>query len=125
MPTPNDDYLTRREHDEFVKRMEEKTERHEKRIDSLEETVKDIGRLATSIEKIATNQDYMIKEQNRQGELLNKAQAKIESLEKEPLVATKESVDNAKKKAIETIITVVVTALVVGAIAIIATYAGK
>lgn len=124
MPT-NDDYLTRREHDEFVKRMEEKTERHEKRIDSLEETVKDIGRLATSIEKIATNQDYMIKEQNRQGELLNKAQAKIESLEKEPLVATKESVDNAKKKAIETIITVVVTALVVGAIAIIATYAGK
>lgn len=124
MPT-NDDYLTRREHDEFVKRMEEKTERHEKRIDSLEETVKDIGRLATSIEKIATNQDYMIKEQNRQGELLNKAQAKIESLEKEPLVATKESVDNAKKKVIETIITVVVTALVVGAIAIIATYAGK
>lgn len=124
MPT-NDDYVTRREHDEFVKRMEEKSERHEKRIDSLEETVKDIGRLATSIEKIATNQDYMIKEQNRQGELLNKAQAKIESLEKEPLVATKESVDNAKKKVIETVITVVITALVVGMIAIIATYAGK
>lgn len=124
MPT-NDDYVTRREHDEFVKRMEEKSERHEKRIDSLEETVKDIGRLATSIEKIATNQDYMIKEQNRQGELLNKAQAKIESLEKDPLVATKASVDNAKKKVIETVITVVITALVVGMIAIIATYAGK
>lgn len=124
MPT-NEDYVTRREHDEFAKRIEECEKRQNKRIDALEESVKDIGRLATAIEKIATGQDFMIKEQTRQGELLEKAQAKIDEIEKEPLQEAKKSVDNAKKKVIETVITVVVTALVVGALMIIATYAGK
>lgn len=118
---PNDEFITRREHDEFVKRIEETNKRQNKRIDILEESVKDINRLATSIEKIATSQQYMIEEQKKQGEIISKTQEKIDKIEKEPM---KDALDTSKairKKVIETVITVVVTALVVGAIAIIAT----
>lgn len=113
-----DEYLTRGEHEEFCKRMEETNARQNKRIEILEESVKDINRLATSIEKIALNQEHMIEEQGKQGILLEKQSQKIEAMEKEPL----ESVKNAKKKIIETAVTVVITALVVGMIVLIATY---
>lgn len=121
----NEDFITRHEHDEFVKRMEESDKRQNKRIDALEETVKDIGRLATSIEKIALNQEHMLKEQTRQGELLDKAQTKIDVIEKSPLEQTQKQVDDAKKKVVDIVITVVVTALVVGLIMVVATYVGK
>lgn len=117
---PNDDFITRREHDEFVKRMEETDSRQNKRIEILEESVKDINRLATSIEKIATNQEFMIKEQAKQGTMLEKAQGKIESLEKAPMQDALEVSKAVKKKTIEIVVTVVVTALVVGLLMIVA-----
>lgn len=116
-----EEYITRREHDEFAKRLEETDKRQNKRIDALEESVKDINRLATSIEKIVVNQDYMIAEQKKQGEMLTKAQEKIDKIEKAPLQEAMESNKTVKKKTLETIVTVVVTALVVGLLMLIAT----
>lgn len=120
-----EDYITRHEHDEFVKRMEESDKRQNHRLEVLEESVKDIGRLATSIEKIAINQEHMLKEQTRQGELLDKAQNKIDVMEKTPLEETQKAVNDAKKKVVDIVITVVVTALVIGLIAVVATYVSR
>lgn len=121
MPT-NDDFITRREHDEFVKRIEDSEKRQNKRIDELEESVKDITRLTASIEKIATKQDYMITEQAKQGEVLAKAQEKIDQLEKEPMKDALETSKAIKKKTTETVVTVIVTALVVALIILVAQY---
>lgn len=113
-----EEYLTKGEHDEFAKRMEETNTRQNKRIEILEESVKDINRLATSIEKIAINQEHMIKEQTKQGEMLEKQNSKIEAMEKEPI----QTVKDAKKKVIDTVVTVVATALVMGLIMLVASY---
>lgn len=111
-----EEFITRNEHEEFAKRIEETNKRQNRRIDELEESVKDINRLATSIEKIAVNQEYMIKEQAKQNALLEKAQTKIEAIEKQPL----EALGSAKKRAVETVVSVVVTAIVVALIVLAA-----
>lgn len=109
------DYITRVEHDEYARRVDEMDARQNKRLDKLESSVTEINRLATSIEKIAVNQDYMISEQKKQSDLLAKAQNKIDEIEKAPL----EQMKAAKKKTVETIVTVVVTALVVGVLMLV------
>lgn len=62
--------ITRAEHEEFCKRMEEENHRQNKRLELLEENVRQIGALTTSVEKLATSMANMVKEQERQGERL-------------------------------------------------------
>lgn len=66
MDTP----ITRAEHEEFAKRIDEWEKRQDKRLELLEENVQKIGALTTSIEKLAQSVENMAKEQNRQGERL-------------------------------------------------------
>lgn len=63
--------ITREEHEEFRKRMEEEDKRQNKRLDNLEENAK----LLSSIEKLAVNMEHMAKEQEKQGK-------RLETLEK-------------------------------------------
>lgn len=63
-----DDAITRAEHEEFRKRLEEQNQRQDKRISLLEESVRRIGALTTSVEKLALSMESMAKEQERQGE---------------------------------------------------------
>lgn len=63
-----DDTITRAEHEEFRKRLEEQNQRQDKRISLLEESVRQIGALTTSVEKLALSMESMAKEQERQGE---------------------------------------------------------
>ncbi|WP_417342038.1 hypothetical protein [Evtepia gabavorous] len=63
-----DDAITRAEHEEFRKRLEEQNQRQDKRISLLEESVRQIGALTTSVEKLALSMESMAKEQERQGE---------------------------------------------------------
>lgn len=65
-----DDAITRAEHEEFRKRLEEQNKRQDKRIELLEESVRDMGVLTTSVEKLATNIESMVKEQEKQGKRL-------------------------------------------------------
>ena len=44
-----DDFLTRREHEEFSLRIAEENKRQDARIGELENTVKEIGRLTVSV----------------------------------------------------------------------------
>lgn len=66
MDTP----ITRAEHDEFVRRMDEANHRQSKRIEIVEKEVKQIGELTTSIEKLALSMENMVKEQANQGKRL-------------------------------------------------------
>ena len=63
--------ITRAEHEEFRKRMEEEDKRQNKRLDNLEENAK----LLSSIERLAPNMEHMAKEQEKQGK-------RLETLEK-------------------------------------------
>lgn len=66
MDTP----ISRAEHEEFRRRMEEEHRRQDKRLELLEENVQKIGALTTSVEKLALSIESMVKEQERQGERL-------------------------------------------------------
>jgi len=79
MDTP----ITRPEHDEFCRRMEaenkrlaDEDKRQNRRIDELEETVHQIGALTTSVEKLATNMEIMVKKQEQQGKRLETLEAR-------------------------------------------------
>lgn len=66
MDTP----ITRAEHEEFRKRLEEENKRQDRRIELLEENVREISTLTTSVEKLATSMESMVKEQEKQGKRL-------------------------------------------------------
>lgn len=65
-----DNPITRAEHEEFRRRLEEENARQDKRISILEDTVRQIGALATSVEKLAVSMQSMLKEQEKQGKRL-------------------------------------------------------
>ena len=64
------EYISRREHNEFSKRMEEENHRQNRRIELLERNVEKLSSLTSSVEKLATNMESMLKEQEKQGERL-------------------------------------------------------
>lgn len=63
-------YISREEHGEFCHRMEDEHRRQNRRIELLEETTRQIGTLATSVEKMALSLQSMVREQEQQGERL-------------------------------------------------------
>lgn len=68
--------ITRAEHDEFAKRIDAENTRQNRRIEALEQNVDRFGRIASSVERLATNMEGMLKEQERQGERLDKLEGK-------------------------------------------------
>ena len=66
MDTP----ITRVEHEEFRRRLEEENKRQDKRIELLEENVRELGQLTNSVGKLATSVESMVKEQEKQGKRL-------------------------------------------------------
>lgn len=62
--------ITRAEHEEFRRRLEEENKRQDARIGILEDSVKQIGALATSVEKLALSMQSMLEEQEKQGKRL-------------------------------------------------------
>lgn len=62
-----DNPITRAEHEEFRRRLEEENRRQDKRIELLEHTVQQISDLTTSVEKLAVSMEGMLREQEKQG----------------------------------------------------------
>lgn len=62
--------ISREEHQEFCKRMEEEDHRQNHRIELLEGGVQQIGKLAASVEKMAESLQSMVREQEQQGKRL-------------------------------------------------------
>lgn len=72
-----EDFVTRREHEEFARRIDTENNRQNKRISLLEESLQKTNALTVSIEKMAVSMENMLEEQKKQGE-------RLEKLEKEP-----------------------------------------
>lgn len=64
------DLITRKEHEEFVRRMDEANSRQSKRLEIVESDVRQISVLTTAVEKLAFSMENMVKEQMKQGERL-------------------------------------------------------
>lgn len=64
------EYVGREEHTEFARRIQEEEHRQNRRIELLEESVKQNTALTLSVEKLANNMKNMANEQMRQGERL-------------------------------------------------------
>ena len=77
----SDEFVRKDVHEEFVKRMEEEDNRQNHRITKLELAIESISSIATSVERLATNMEHMVREQARQGENLNDQSERIRKLE--------------------------------------------
>ena len=62
MDTP----ITRAEHEEFRKRIEEENNRQNRRLELVEDNMRQIGALTTSVEKLAVNMEGRLREQEEQ-----------------------------------------------------------
>lgn len=71
------EYITRDEHSEFAKRIDEENDRQNHRLTELESAVKVISRLTTSVEKLAMSVERMAKEQET-------TNSRLTALEQEP-----------------------------------------
>lgn len=73
----SEEYVLRHEHNEcqqtielYFQRTNDEQKRQNKRIDDLEETVKQFSSISISVEKLALNMENMLKEQVNQGKRL-------------------------------------------------------
>lgn len=79
-----DDYITRKEHEEFVRRMEsenrrleDEDDRQNQRLKNLEKSTEQTQLIISSVEKLAMSVDNIAKELGKQGE-------RLEALEEVP-----------------------------------------
>lgn len=68
--------ITRAEHEEFSRRIEDWERRQDKRLELLEENVREIGALTTAVEKLAQSVESMVKEQEKQGRRLDELEGR-------------------------------------------------
>ena len=69
-------YLTMELHREYEKRMDEEHDRLSHRLTAVEESVREIGRLTVSVEKMAVSMEAMSKEQTKMNERLTDIEQK-------------------------------------------------
>ena len=65
-----DDAISRAEHEEFSRRLADENKRQDRRIELLENNVRELNQLTTSVGKLAESVRIMVKEQERQGSRL-------------------------------------------------------
>ena len=109
-----EDYITRNEHEEFMKRLEAEDHRQNRRIEVLEENVSEIHGLTVSVERMAANMENMLAAIERQGTLIETQSNRIDRIEMEPV--------EAQKQIKSTIITTIVSSVVgtvVGAVLVL------
>lgn len=71
-----DQPISRAEHEEFAKRMEDEHKRINYRVADLESEVRQIGELTASVEKLAQSVQQMAKSQGRQEERLEELEGR-------------------------------------------------
>lgn len=65
-----DEPISRAEHEEFARRIDAQGKRQDRRLELLEENVREIGALTVSVQKLAQSLQSMVKEQEQQGRRL-------------------------------------------------------
>lgn len=79
-----ENFITRKEHEEFALRQDAENDRQNRRISILEENVKEIHGLTVSVERMAVNMENMLAAIERQGTLIEKQNNRIDNIEREP-----------------------------------------
>ncbi len=97
----NEDAISRAEHEEFVRRLDQENERQNKRLELLETNIESVRSLSQSVERLAVNMENMLKEQERQGKRLEKL----------------EGMDGEKWRSAASYVLTVVIGLVLGVVA--------
>ena len=72
----SDEFMLKSVHEEFAKRVEEENTRQNHRLMNLEKAVEQISAITSSVERLATNMEHMVKEQQAQGERLKALESK-------------------------------------------------
>ena len=62
--------ISRAEHEEFRRRLEEENRRQDKRIELLEDNMRELNQLTASVGKLASSIESMVKEQEKRLETL-------------------------------------------------------
>jgi outer membrane murein-binding lipoprotein Lpp len=75
------EYLPMAVHEEFSKRIQDENDRQNHRLTNLEKAIEQISSITTSIERLATNMEHMVKEQQAQKDDINKVGERLKSLE--------------------------------------------
>ena len=65
-----DEPISRGEHEEFAKRIDAQEKRQDKRLEMLENTVREIGALTLSVQRLAQSLESLVEQQERQGRRL-------------------------------------------------------
>ena len=68
--------ISREEHDEFARRMEDEHKRISHRLTNLEDTVRQIGELTASVHQLAKSVEEMAKSQKRQEDRLEELEGR-------------------------------------------------
>ena len=68
-------YISRAEHNEFVKRMDDERKRMNNRIVILEKSGEQMQALITNVGKMAVNMEHMVEEQRSQSERLERLES--------------------------------------------------
>jgi len=71
-----DNFVLKEVFEETLKRMEDENTRQNHRIQTLEDSIGQILNLTSSVERLATNMEHMVKEQQEQGERLKVLEAR-------------------------------------------------
>ena len=71
-----EDYISRREHDEYAKRMDEEHKRTNHRLNTLELAMEQNNKLLVSVEKLALCMENMQKELTDQGDRLESLESR-------------------------------------------------
>lgn len=71
-----DEFITKAEHDEFARRLDDENNRQNHRISELEKTMQQLSSLTISVEKMAVSVENMARELGNQGDRLAAIEAK-------------------------------------------------
>lgn len=112
MDTP----IQRGEYNEFKTRVSDKEKRTDKRLEILENTVREINVIATSVEKLAINIEYMVQEQKEQREELREQWTEIDTLKERDGDMWRSSIKYVLTLAIGGVLGLAAKALVAGGI---------
>lgn len=94
------DYVTVDVHNEFVKRMEDENHRQNKRISECEESIKQMGEIVRSIDRLTTSVESLASDIQKQG-------VRLEAIEKEPAENWKKATWEVIKYAIVLVLGIV------------------
>ena len=108
-----EDFVTRYEHEQFEKRVDDAFRRTEKKVDELSTVVEELRTLPMLMRQVRDFQEANLVSQK---ELNRNLLERIDAIEKKPLT----DISEARKTTVNTVVKVLVEALVIGLIIVIA-----